>query len=50
MLVSKVPTLGGIVLCVLLVFGVGAFEVEAFRRMRAGARSARTGGVEVVRP
>jgi hypothetical protein len=50
MLVAKVPTVGGILLCVLLVFGLGAFEVELYRRMRSGARSARTGGVEVVRP
>jgi cytoskeletal protein CcmA (bactofilin family) len=50
MAVSKVPTLGGIVLCLLLVFGLGAFEVELYRRMRSGARSARTGGVEIVRP
>ena len=50
MLVAKLPTVGGILLCVLLVFGLGAFEVELYRRMRSGARSMRTGGVEVVRP
>jgi cytoskeletal protein CcmA (bactofilin family) len=47
MLVAKVPSLGGWVILVLLVIGVGAFEVELFRRMRVGSRT--FGGVEVVR-
>ena len=49
MLVAKIPSLGGFLVLVLLVLGVGAFEVELFRRMRSGSRSMR-GGVEVVRP
>lgn len=48
MLVAKVPSLGGFLILVLLVLGVGAFEVELYRRMRSGSRGAR--GVEVVRP
>lgn len=47
MLVSKVPSIGGLFLVAVLVLGVGAFEVELFRRMRSGSR---TRGVEVVRP
>jgi len=47
MLVAKVPSVGGWVIFVLLVIGVGAFEVELFRRMRSGSRT--FGGVEVVR-
>ena len=47
MLVAKVPSIGGLFLLAVLVLGVGAFEVELFRRMRSGSR---TRGVEVVRP
>ncbi|HUR90214.1 MAG TPA: polymer-forming cytoskeletal protein [Ramlibacter sp.] len=46
MLLAKVPSVGGVVLLVLLVVGVGAFEVELYRRMRSGSRAR----VEVVRP
>lgn len=48
-LVSKLPVLGGILVGLLLVMGVGAFEAELFRRMRAGSGGMR-GRVEVVRP
>ena len=47
MLLAKVPSIGGLFLAAVLVLGVGAFEVELFRRMRSGSRSR---GVEVVRP
>jgi hypothetical protein len=47
MLLAKVPSIGGLFLTAVLVLGVGAFEVELFRRMRS---SSRTRGVEVVRP
>lgn len=47
MLLAKVPSIGGLFLVAVLVLGVGAFEVELFRRMRSGSRSR---GVEVVRP
>jgi hypothetical protein len=48
-LASKIPVLGFVLVGVLLVMGVGALEVELFRRMRSGSRALR-GGVEVVRP
>jgi cytoskeletal protein CcmA (bactofilin family) len=48
-LVSKLPVLGGILAGLLLIMGVGAFEVELFRRMRASSGAMR-GRVEVVRP
>jgi cytoskeletal protein CcmA (bactofilin family) len=47
--VGRIPVLGGILAGLLLVMGVGAFEVELFRRMRAGSWANR-GRVEVVRP
>jgi len=39
MLLGKVPSVGGFIILVLLVLGVGAFEVELFRRMRSGSRN-----------
>jgi cytoskeletal protein CcmA (bactofilin family) len=48
MLLAKVPSIGSLFLVAVLVLGVGAFEVELFRRMRSGSRM--RGGVEVVRP
>jgi hypothetical protein len=47
-LVGKIPSVGTLIVVVLLVLGVGAFEVELYRRMRSGSRTFR--GVEVVRP
>jgi hypothetical protein len=41
MLVAKAPGLGGIALGVLILLGVGAFEVELYRRMKGGARTRR---------
>lgn len=41
MLLGKVPSVGGLVLCVLILFGVGAFEVELYRRMKGGAGARR---------
>lgn len=49
MLAGKVPAVGGLAVFLLLVMGVGAFEVELYRRMRSGSQGAR-GRVEVVRP
>jgi cytoskeletal protein CcmA (bactofilin family) len=49
LLVSKIPFLGGWVVAALFIAGVGAFEVELYRRMRAGSR-ALDGRVQVVRP
>jgi hypothetical protein len=49
MLLGKVPAVGGFALFVLLVAGIGAFEVEMYRRLRPGPRGLR-GGIEVVRP
>lgn len=48
-IVSKLPVLGGVLCVLLLVMGVGALEVELFRRLRSGSR-ATAGRVEVVRP
>ncbi|MEJ6023958.1 bactofilin family protein [Ramlibacter sp. PS4R-6] len=48
-IVSKIPVLGGFLVGLLLLMGVGALEVELFRRMRAGSGAMR-GRVEVVRP
>jgi cytoskeletal protein CcmA (bactofilin family) len=48
-IVSMIPVLGGVLAGLLLIMGVGALEVELFRRMRAGSRGM-GGRVEVVRP
>jgi cytoskeletal protein CcmA (bactofilin family) len=40
-LVSKVPSVGGLLMFVLIVLGVGAFLVELYRRMKGGAGSRR---------
>lgn len=40
-LVSKAPAVGGLVLAVLILLGLGAFEVELYRRMKGGAGSKR---------
>jgi cytoskeletal protein CcmA (bactofilin family) len=41
MLVTKAPSIGGLLLFVLILMGVGAFEVELYRRMKGGARMRR---------
>jgi hypothetical protein len=41
MLVTKAPAVGGLLLAVLILLGVGAFEVELYRRMKGGNGSRR---------
>lgn len=40
-LVSKAPAIGGLALAVLILLGLGAFEVELYRRMKGAAGSKR---------